>query len=172
MTTVGYGDKAPQTVGGRAIALIWMFAAIILISGFTAAITSTLTVGELESQIHGPEDLPGLRVTTVAGSTSEKYLNSQFIDCITYQSLDDAVYALVDGEADAAVYDAPILRYLAHTRYRGRMRVLPGVFERQDYGFVLPAGSELREPINQELLRVIGEPDWRRLLERYLGSES
>ena len=38
MTTVGYGDKAPVTILGRLLGLVWMFAAIIIISSFTAAI--------------------------------------------------------------------------------------------------------------------------------------
>jgi len=43
MTTVGYGDKAPVTLTGRIVGLIWMFASIIIISGFTAAIASALS---------------------------------------------------------------------------------------------------------------------------------
>jgi len=41
MTTVGYGDKAPRTLGGRTVAIVWMLASIILISSFTAAITTS-----------------------------------------------------------------------------------------------------------------------------------
>ena len=44
MTTVGYGDKAPITFGGRAVAFIWMLLAIIIVSVLTATITSPLTV--------------------------------------------------------------------------------------------------------------------------------
>ena len=32
MTTVGYGDKSPRTLGGRAVAIIWMLTSIVLIS--------------------------------------------------------------------------------------------------------------------------------------------
>ncbi|MBT8407592.1 MAG: transporter substrate-binding domain-containing protein, partial [Deltaproteobacteria bacterium] len=54
MTTVGYGDKAPKTFGGRMVALVWMLASIILISSFTATITTSLTVGELSGKVRGP----------------------------------------------------------------------------------------------------------------------
>ena len=42
MTTVGYGDKAPVTLGGRLIGLVWMFAGLIMVSTFTAAVASAL----------------------------------------------------------------------------------------------------------------------------------
>ena len=74
MTTVGYGDKAPITLAGRILGLIWMFVAIIIISSFTAAITSSLTVTQLETVIKGPEDLPKVTVGTLANTTSESYL--------------------------------------------------------------------------------------------------
>lgn len=51
MTTVGYGVKAPRTPGGRIVALIWMFANIFLVTVSTAAITSSLTVGELSGKV-------------------------------------------------------------------------------------------------------------------------
>jgi ABC-type amino acid transport substrate-binding protein len=47
MTTVGYGDKAPVSLPGRLIGLVWMFAGLIMVASFTAAITSSLTVSNL-----------------------------------------------------------------------------------------------------------------------------
>ena len=41
MTTVGYGDKAPVSLAGRMVALVWMFAGLIMVASFTAAITSS-----------------------------------------------------------------------------------------------------------------------------------
>ena len=50
MSTVGYGDKAPKTNGGRIVGLIWMILSIVFMTAFTAAITSQLTVGELRGR--------------------------------------------------------------------------------------------------------------------------
>lgn len=170
MTTVGYGDKAPKTAAGRAVALIWMFMGIVLISGFTAALASVLTTVKLESPVRGPEDLPGVRVSTVAGTTSENYLRDQHIRFRAYQSPDEALNSVAAGKADAVVYDAPILRYLVRQRNDTSLQVLHRKFERQDYGFALPSGSPLRESINRVLLRKIGDPAWQDTLYKYLGS--
>ena len=53
MTTVGYGDKTPRTPAGRIVAIVWMFSSIILISSFTATITTWLTVDELRGRSAG-----------------------------------------------------------------------------------------------------------------------
>ncbi|MFH7563901.1 MULTISPECIES: ion channel [Oceanimonas] len=48
---MGYGDKAPVTFAGRLVGLIWMFAGMIMVASFTAAITSSLTVNNLRTGI-------------------------------------------------------------------------------------------------------------------------
>jgi ABC-type amino acid transport substrate-binding protein len=169
MTTVGYGDKAPVTVGGRIIALIWMFAAIIIISGFTAAITSSLTVTQLESPVKGPKDLPKVRVGTLAHTTSAAYLENNQISYRAYKMPGEALKGIVDGRLDAFVYDAPILRYLVHKEFPGSLDVLPQTFFRQDYGIALPEGSPLREPINRVLLQKIRDEAWQDILQQYFG---
>jgi ABC-type amino acid transport substrate-binding protein len=171
MTTVGYGDKSPITVGGRILGLVWMFAAIIIISFFTASITSALTVERLESAIKGPDDLPHVRVVTVAGSTSAAYLDHRHVSYASAPTILDGLKAVAAGQADAMVYDAPVLRFLAKTELGGAVDVLPAVFERQDYGFALPDGSPWREKINRALLTELASDSWRELVTRYLGSE-
>ncbi len=168
MTTVGYGDKAPVTVGGRVIALIWMFTSIIIISSFTAAITSSLTVSELGGSVKELDDLRRVRVGTVKGSTSANFLNEQNITAISFKSTRSGLEAIADKKIEAFVQDAPILRYLVNTHFRGELQVLPGTFSRQDYGIALPAGSELRERVNRDLLEYIHSENWRVLVDRYL----
>jgi polar amino acid transport system substrate-binding protein len=169
MTTVGYGDKAPLTIAGRVIGLIWMFASIIVISGFTAAIATSLTVGHLDQSVASLDDLSGKRVLTVKGSTSNIYLNEKFVGHKTVASITDALDMLAAGQADAVIYDQPILRYLVTDSYMQELHVLPNTFARQDYGIALPQGAPFREKLNQEILRIIHEPEWEGILNRYLG---
>jgi len=169
MTTVGYGDKAPATTGGRVIGLVWMFVAIIVISSFTAAIASSLTVSHLETRIHGPEDLAHVSVGTVPGTTSARYLQRNHVPFREYPAVEDALAALAGGKVEAVVYDVPLLKYLSRRNWPGRIQVLPGTFDRQTYAVVLPQGSPLRESINRALLEIIQGPDWRDTVAGYLG---
>jgi polar amino acid transport system substrate-binding protein len=170
MTTVGYGDRAPVTLGGRIVALIWMFTSIIIISGFTAAMASSLTVESMDGPIRSPADLPRHRVAALEDSTSAEYLREHGVATITFPTVADALRAVMDGRVDAAVHDAPILRYV--TRDQAELQVLPVTFHRQDYGFALPPGSELRQPINIALLKRLSSGWWEDLQKRYLGPDA
>ena len=169
MTTVGYGDRVPRTGRGRIVALLWMFASILLISSFTAALTSGLTLRRLESSVRSPDDLYSLRVASVAPSVSAEYLARRRIEYTNYPTALAALRALARGDADAVVYDSPILRYLVATQIGGRVRVLKGTFDRQDYGIGLPTNSPLRERINRVLLKRLAQPEWEDVLTHYLG---
>jgi ABC-type amino acid transport substrate-binding protein len=171
MTTVGYGDKAPLTLPGRILGLVWMFASIIIISGFTAAIATSLTVGQLSQSIAGIEDLYGKRVLTAKGSTSAAFLDSKLVRYNTVPGITDALDRMAAGEADAVVYDLPILRYLVNEDYVHDLRVLPNQFARQDYGIAVAPGSALRERLNREILQVIQGAEWEPMVEGYLGPE-
>jgi len=169
MTTVGYGDKAPVTPAGRFVALVWMFASIIIISGFTAAIASALTVSSLDSSIRSPDDLYRARVGTVEASSAETHLRAMGLRLTTYPTIEDAVQALAGGRIEAAVYDAPILRYTISQQEEESIGVLPVEFEQQNYAIILPPGSVMREAINTELLRLADTEEWKALVNRYIG---
>lgn len=169
LTTVGYGDKVPTTVPGRLIGLVWMFAGLFIIASFTAAVTSALTVTQLKSSIAGPADLARARVATVEGSTAASYLQVRHLPAKTFATAGEALAAIASGDADAVVYDAPVLKHQVLTRFAGEAYVLPVTFDEQDYAFPLEQGSDLREPINQVVLRKTSSPEWQELLKKYLG---
>ncbi|MDO6565429.1 transporter substrate-binding domain-containing protein [Alteromonas sp. 1_MG-2023] len=169
MTTVGYGDKAPVTLGGRVIGFIWMFAAIIIISSFTAAIATSLTVSQLSSSVKGVEDLPDVRVATLSGSASSAFLQRENIGFKRLESVEEGLSQLESGKVDAFVYDKPILQYLTKGKYEDSILILPEVIERQDYAIALPENSAQREKINTALLKVIETDEWQDILDDYLG---
>jgi ABC-type amino acid transport substrate-binding protein len=169
MTTVGYGDKAPITLGGRVVAFIWMLIAIIIVSVFTATITSTLTVAHLDVAVKGPQDLPKVRVGAIANTTGEPYLQDHRISYTSYDKALEGLGAIKEGSIEALVYDAPILRYLIHHKFKGGLEVLPHTFYREDYGIALPKNSSLRKPINRVLLEKIHGHEWQDKLHQYLG---
>jgi polar amino acid transport system substrate-binding protein len=169
MTTVGYGDKAPRTLGGRVVGFIWMFTAIVVISFFTAAIASSLTVTQLESGVSGRQDLPNARVGSLEGAAAVAFLAGDGIQARPYPSIASGLEALAAGELDAFVHDAPILRYYGQGAFSGRVRVLPGTFLEQFYGIALPPGSDFRDRINVILLDYIASEPWSQAKRRHLG---
>ena len=169
MTTVGYGDKVPKSAGGRFVAAVWMFSGLFIVASFTAAVTSALTVTQLKSRVSGPSELTRVRVATVAGSTSEKYLRSRHIIARSFSDVRGALDSLRENEVEAVVYDSAILRYLSRQNFVGDIHVLPVTFERQEYAIALPTDSPLLEPVNQALLRIVGSPSWKDVLADYLG---
>lgn len=171
MTTVGYGDRAPVTLGGRVLGLVWMFAAIIMISGFTASISSALTVNQLSTAVAGPGDLPKVTVGVAEPSQAARYCQRKGIRTRAYPSPADALAGLARGEVQAVVGEAPILEYGVRTEHAGQLVMLPGTFENHGYGFGLRSGSDLREPLNLALLRYVGGPEWPVLLTSILGGD-
>jgi polar amino acid transport system substrate-binding protein len=169
MTAVGYGDKHPKTIGGRITSLILMFSGVILVSLFTATITSILTVKQLESSVHGLEDLKKALVGTMPDTTSESFLKNSLISFKTYNSVEEGLEALLQGEIKAFVYDAPELRYRIKQRFQGKLDVLPHTYSQESYGIALVENSPLRKSINQVLLQKIRDQEWQGTLYHYLG---
>jgi polar amino acid transport system substrate-binding protein len=172
MTTVGYGDIAPKTLGGRIVAVIWMFASIVLIAGFTATVTTELTVRALHGRIRGLSDLAAVRVGSVAESESLAFLARNGISALPIDSEREGLQAIVDGELDAFVFNEAVLAHWIQVDFPSQVQVLPGIFDPYYVSVALGAGSALREPIDRALLQIMAEEDWPRWIERYLGTET
>ncbi|NVB39535.1 transporter substrate-binding domain-containing protein [Pseudenhygromyxa sp. WMMC2535] len=151
MTTVGYGDKAPRSPLGRAVALLWMLASMVIIASVTATIASSLTVERLTQQIRGPEDLERVRVGVIRATTGANYLGERKLVYEEYATGEAALAALSAGEIDALVWDAPLLREAIAEDAGLGIELVGAVFQRQDYAIAVGTGSELREAINRVL---------------------
>lgn len=167
--TVGYGDKAPKGVPGRLVAIIWMFSGIILISYFTASVTSTITVQRLTGSISDPTDLPGKRVATVRSSIAAEYVDNLPIAVLKFDQIREAYRALEEGQVEAVVYDSPVLLYYASDQGKGKVQVVGPVFEKQSYGIGLQEGSPYRERINRALLTLQENGTYTKIYEKWFG---
>ena len=171
MATVGYGDKTPITPVGRTLAVVWMFAALILTAVFTAHLTSALTLRGISGAVTSVRDLPRARVGIVEHSASSVFFEERFIPTQSFPDVGAGLAALRQNKIDAFVHDESILKFFIARDYQGVAQLLPEVFEQEDYGIVLPSGSPLREPINQAILNLLDLPQWSTIRQRYLGPE-
>lgn len=171
VVTVGYGDKAPLGKAGRIVATIWMFTGVLLISYFTASVTSALTVQRLDNQITTIQDLYNKSVGTVRGTTADDFLASTKAYVVLFDSIEDAYTALYDGKIKAIVYDAPVLRYYSRTDGAGRVKVVGSVFAKQSYGIALKSHSPDRKSINQAILTLKEDGTYQRIYEQWFGAD-
>ncbi|MGB0373229.1 MAG: transporter substrate-binding domain-containing protein [Opitutales bacterium] len=171
MTTVGYGDKSPKTLGGRAVGLVWMFASVIVISGFTAAIASAFAVGSTQPRIESVDDLPRYIVGVVEDSLAARYLSDQGIRYRSFPAAEAGLSAADLGKIDAFVHDEPVLKYLISRLYQKSLTTLPDIFEHNYYALGIPENSPYLKDINIELLEFIQTDAWLTVRREYLGAE-
>lgn len=168
MTTVGYGDKAPKTIGGRIVALIWMIFSIVFIASFTANITASLTIGELRGKVRGFNDLHNARVGSISRSEGFDFLAKRGIAVIPIENYQEGLLAVDSKKIDAFVQDEYILHHLVKSEFPGRVQVLPGTFDEYFVSIALQEKGPLRKPINNALLKFMRTQNWTELLNRYI----
>lgn len=170
MTTVGYGDRVPQSTVGRIITGIWMTASMIVASSLTAFMATALTLSQIDRPgITTADDLHNRRVGVVRGTTSERFVTSHRARAVAAPNLDVAVKALVAKKTDAVVFDRPMLRYYLREHPDLDLRLASAEYQPQGYGLALPPDSPLRAPIDVALLELqaLGELD--AMAEDWLG---
>ena len=156
---------------GKFIAVVWMFVSVVFVSYFTAVVTSSLTVKQLEQGISGPQDLVGKKVATTTGSTGANYLRQANIDALEVPQIELAYAPLRDGRVQAIVYDAPVLLYFATHGGKGKVQMAGQIFRPESYGILFPSGSALRKPVNEALLRTKESGEYRALYRKWFTAD-
>jgi len=154
--------ETPKNKGlARAIDLTWHLIGLIALSVLTGVIAAALTIQAVGGAITSEKDLPDKPVAAVATDAPKDYLNKIGARVVPVKSLDEGIEMLLKGKVEALVHDGPRLLYLAKKINHDRkleskpgVLVLPAVFNHQNYGIVLPNGSEYLEPVNLALLKL------------------
>jgi len=165
----GFEERMPRSRFGRMFAVVLVVTSLFAVSIFVATITAALTVDALQDDVGSINDLEGQRVATVSGSTSAAFLDSRELGYSGYNSPADIFERLENGQVDAVVFDAPILSYYSYTTKDVETRLLPRIYRPENYGIVLPAGSQLAEPIDQTLLRLREDGTYAELVSSWFG---
>ena len=169
-TLATQADQMPRSAFGRAIAVLWMFTAVLFVAYFTATVTSSLTVQQLQGDINGPEDLPGKQVATTTGSTSAAYLRQQNVEPLEFERIEQAYEALLKRQADAVVFDSPVLLFYAAREGKGKVNVVGTVFRKESYGIVFPQNSPYRRQVNAALLTLKENGTYQRLYDKWFSN--
>jgi polar amino acid transport system substrate-binding protein len=82
MTIVGYGDKKIESLGGKVVALIWMFTALLFISGLRASIASTILRDKGFDKIEELSTLSKSKVGTLKSTSMESFLRQRFLEIL------------------------------------------------------------------------------------------
>ena len=169
-TLATQADQMPRSALGRAIAVLWMFTAVVFVAYFTATVTTALTVQQLQGDIKGPEDLPGKQVATTTGSTSAAYVRQQNVQVSEFAKIEQTYEVLLKGQADAVVFDSPVLLYYAAHEGKGKVSVVGSVFRKESYGIVFPQNSPYRRPVNNALLTLKENGTYQRLYDKWFAA--
>ncbi|MBV7440382.1 transporter substrate-binding domain-containing protein [Weeksellaceae bacterium TAE3-ERU29] len=168
MTTVGYGDKAPQTTMGRFIGIIWMFIAVVTISSLTAGIASSLTVQNLNEEIKSVNDLSKFKVETVEDSSSADYLQSYRIDYLPVSSVKQGILNLKNEASQIFVYDEPLMLYeIEQLGLKKEIQTIPYILRKDYFGYCFPKDSKLVSQVNPVLISSLKTLDWMTLIKKY-----
>ena len=154
MVVGGTDNKGPIGMGGRIVSLFWMLLSTIFISFITATITTTMTINQLNSKIKGPEDLPGLKVATITGSSTVEWLRKKEIQTVSFKNLSGCLKEMQKNKVDAVVYDAPILQFEISKQGNDKVQLVGPVFNRQYYAFPVKENDKITRDINEILLKL------------------
>ncbi len=170
MTTVGYGDRVPRTFAGRVITGVWMLVSLVIASSLTAFLATALTLSQMDAVTTDFEErLEDGVVGVVAGTTSETFVRDRGGRVVAYDTLGDAFEAAATGNADAIVFDRPMLQYLLIQNPEIDLEVAPSGYQPQSYGFAA-ADAELAHTISLAILSMRETGELGMIVEKWLGS--
>ncbi|UIJ72939.1 potassium channel family protein [Aurantimonas sp. HBX-1] len=157
-TTIGYGDLVPKTLGGRAIAMIWMLFSMALTAILTAYLVSL--TGQKGSGPSLEDAIADQRVGFVAdGAVPESDLKAAQT-LTSFASLDQAMDALDADEIDRIAYP-----YQAAKSAAGSKSV-----QRFAGTVAMPLFHVGSERLRVEIDRIILSPEWQRRMEDQFSS--
>ncbi|MGK9086294.1 transporter substrate-binding domain-containing protein [Brucella intermedia] len=157
---------------GRIWQAAWLVCGVAVLAYVTSSVTSVMTTLSLTSQITSVDDLSGRTVGVQPGSVSEVYARENGINALPFDQIEKAVDALIRGQIDAIIGDAPVLEYYAHVHTDKPVIVVGSIFEPDKYAFGLRNGSDLTRRLSVELIGASENGRIEEVRKQYFGDEN
>lgn len=167
VSTVGYGDRCAKTIIGKALVVAIILSGLAIFGAYVGTVTTNIQVDRSSTDIKCTKDLKDKVVATVDESYSVDVIAEENIGsaCRSVKNIYRAVGMLRKGQVDAVIFDAPPLLSIASKEQN--YIVAPFSVRTQNYGFVLPIGSQWRTKINQALLELQESGEYQRIYDKW-----
>ena len=163
-------ERMPRQWLARTLSIFWMFAGVIFVAFYTAQLTTTLTVEQIQGAIEGPSDLPGKPVATLLHSTAADYLLDQGAQVQEFQTTDQMFQALLDKKVDAVVFSAPVLLYYASHEGRGLVKMVGPEFNTAPVALLMQLNNPLRKQIDITFLKLRENGTYQQIYGKWFGA--
>ncbi|XP_028393402.1 uncharacterized protein LOC114517780 [Dendronephthya gigantea] len=150
MTTVGYGDRSPRSFFARAFSFVWIMIGLVIISIFTATVTTSLTAISLSNEIK----LYGSDVVALKNTEEQRFGVRNNAKVGVRFTVEQMKNAIINKEDDTigGLLDSYVAGYWAQNKdnvaqpLADPLLQVGTVFDHQfAYGFVIAAGYEKNE---------------------------
>ena len=155
-TTVGYGDKTAKSLQARLVITAWMYTSLILVSAFTATLSSSMVINYVDQNI----DIEGKTIGVVQNGTGHDYVKDK--DIVLYKTQHNLFEALKRKEISVIIYDKMPLRYCLSKKY-----AVQDIENTPQFYSIGTTNKELLEKINIEIPKIIKSNWWAINLRKY-----
>ena len=169
IATGEHGERENNGAVKRLTVVFMWVVGVVLVAQFTATVTASLTVQQLQSSIQGPGDLPGKTIATAPNSIAADYLTALHLPYVAITSAQEGYDRLLDGTVQAIVFDAPTLQYWQSRLGSGDLQVVGPVFRPLKYGIAVAGGSPLRKRINEALLELYADGTYEDIYRKWFA---
>jgi glutamine transport system substrate-binding protein len=123
--------------------------------------------------IKSMEDFAGKIVATKLATSSVDYIknNSTPKELKQFPNISDAFMELSAGGCDVVMFDLPPLADYANNAGKGQVKIVGPLYMGHHYGIAFPAGSELRDKVSVEILRMMEDGSYDELYRKWFGED-
>ncbi|KAF6175241.1 hypothetical protein GIB67_030459 [Kingdonia uniflora] len=175
-TTLFFAQREPLKSNlSRLVVATWLFLVLIVISSYTASLTSMLTVSRFKPSVTDIEFLK--RTNAAVGCDANSFIITYLVEVLGFKienivnvsSIDDYPEALSSGKLAAAFF-VTLHAKVFLAKYCNGFTIAGPSFELGGFGFVFPKGSPLAFDISEAILRVTESGEMQKLEDDFLSS--